>query len=61
MFLLLHFGAAHAARAGSWRVCDVAAHYGARGDGVSSDTAPIRAALAECNEVVLESVGSQPN
>jgi polygalacturonase len=45
---------AHATLAAAhWRVCDVALHYDARGDGVSDDTASIRAALQECSEVVL--------
>lgn len=40
--------------ASAWRVCDVTEPlYSAVGDGVTSDTAAIRSALANCDEVVL--------
>lgn len=42
----------HAAAA--WRTCDVtSSEFGARGDGVSHDTAGIRRALEECDHVIL--------
>ncbi len=42
------------AAATEWQVCDVtSARFGAVGDGVSIDTASIRAALTTCNEIVL--------
>ena len=44
---------AAATSAGEWRACDVTSEFGAIGDGLTSDTAAIRAALASCNEVHL--------
>ena len=37
----------------AWRICDVTKTHGAIGDGVTKDTASIRLALLECDEVIL--------